>query len=176
MRSFHFCNDHRCHPGVTERHAIISSAMNIYLSSSWKNRDRVRALAIELRSRGHTVYDFTDKDCRPENAVEIPPEKFPAQFDPANELYGDYISRHPEWKAAVMSNKKAIEDCDVVILMLPCGNDAHADAYYGLGLGKHLVVCGQPKAGDRTPTHLWADAIVPEDKDVLHVILHRRSG
>lgn len=47
----------------------------IYLSSSWKNRDRVRSLAIALRAAGHDVYDFTNPACR--NVPEIPPERFP---------------------------------------------------------------------------------------------------
>lgn len=33
--------------------------MNIYLSSSWKNRERVRGLAQELRIAGYDAYDFT---------------------------------------------------------------------------------------------------------------------
>lgn len=48
--------------------------MNIYLSSSWKNRDKVREIAIDLRKHGYEVYDFTDPNCR--KTEEIPPEKF----------------------------------------------------------------------------------------------------
>lgn len=37
----------------------------IYLSSSWKNRERVRALACALREElGFGVYDFTDPASR----------------------------------------------------------------------------------------------------------------
>ena len=115
--------------------------MNIYLSSSWKNRDRVRSLAIKLRAAGHTVYDFTDPSCR--NTPEIPPERFPDQYDPAQHIYADYLSSVPEWRQAVECNRKALQNCDLVILMLPCGNDAHADAYYALGRGAPMIVCGQ---------------------------------
>ncbi len=58
--------------------------MNIYLSSSWKNRVRVRALAIALRSEGHEVYDFTDPNSR--KMPEIPPEKYPDLFDPVKHV------------------------------------------------------------------------------------------
>ena len=51
--------------------------MKIYISSSWKNRERVRNYAMLLRKREHEVYDFTDKNCR--ETQEIPPEKFPEQ-------------------------------------------------------------------------------------------------
>lgn len=128
----------------------------------------MRALAIKLRQNGYEVYDFTDPACR--NTPEIPPERFPDQFDPEKHVYADYISSQPEWKDAVMCNKVALEKCYLVVLMLPCGNDSHADAYYALGNGSRLIVCGSPNAGDRTPTHLWADTIVNTDEDVLSAI------
>jgi hypothetical protein len=140
--------------------------MNIYLSSSWKNRERVRVLAEQLREAGHQVYDFTDSRCR-DGIPEIPPEAFPEQFDPTKHLYRNYIQGFPHWRAAVERNRQALRECDAVVLMLPCGMDAHADAYYGLGLGKRLLVVGQPRPGERTPTHLWADGIADRDEDVL---------
>lgn len=136
----------------------------VYLSASWKERERVRAAAIRLRDYGFDVYDFTDPSCR--NAPEIPPERFPEQFDPARHVYREYITAVPEWRVAVDCNRRAIERCDIVALLLPCGNDAHADAFYGLGLGKRLVVVGQPRAGDRTPTHMWAHRIIDSDNDL----------
>lgn len=131
--------------------------MNVYISSSWKQRERVRSLAIMLRSAGHTVYDFTDPACR--NTPEIPPEAFPAQFDPSQHVYAQYITAQPEWRAAVECNRAALDRCDMVVLLLPCGNDAHADWAYAVGRGKRSVVVGHPNAGDRTPTHMWADAM-----------------
>lgn len=62
-------------------------------------------------------------------------------------------------------------------MILPCGNDAHADAYYGLGKGKLLVVVGQPRKDERSTTHLWAhkildtfDQIIPFLDDVEVVL------
>lgn len=132
--------------------------MNVYISSSWKNREAVRGLAVDLRNRGHIVYDFTDPSCR--QMPEIPPERFPEQFDPEKHLYSEYIESVREWRDAVNCNRRALDQCDMVILLLPCGTDAHADWAYGVGLGKRSIVVGQPKAGDRTPTHLWSDAII----------------
>lgn len=149
--------------------------MNIYISSSWKNRDRVRAMAVTLRTvYDAIVYDFTDPACR--GVPEIPPEMFPEQFDPEKGTYQEYLRSFPHWAEAVKGNRKAIEACDMVLLMLPCGNDAHADAYYGLGLGKTLIIVGQPKAGDRTPTHLWAEAMLDEDNDVFALISECMRG
>jgi hypothetical protein len=137
--------------------------MNIYISSSWKNRDRVRNMAVRLREFGHTVYDFTDPKCR--NTPEIPPEKYPEEFDPDEHIYREYINK-PEWKAAVMCNKEAIEIADLIILLLPCGIDSHADWALGVGMGKKSIVVGHPKKGERSPVHLWADLFVDNDDDV----------
>lgn len=80
--------------------------MNIYISSSWKNRERVRALAIALRGQGHEVYDCTDPACR--KAPEIPPEAFPEQFDPDKHVYGDYLQTVLHWRQAVYGNLEAL--------------------------------------------------------------------
>jgi hypothetical protein len=138
--------------------------VNIYISSSWKQRDRVRALAIRLREAGHEVYDFTDPACR--KTPEIPPERYPEQFDPAVHTYASYIQSVPEWRQAVMCNKEALTMTDLVVLLLPCGSDAHADWALAVGMGKHSVICGQPVKGDRTPSHMWANHMV-RDEDAL---------
>jgi hypothetical protein len=131
--------------------------MKVYISSSWKNRSEVRALADALRLHEHEVYDFTDPACR--QTPEIPPEQFPEQFDPLQHHYPEYLNR-PEWRQAVEENRKALAWCDVVVLLLPCGIDATADWALAVGMGKRSVVVGYPKAGERSPVHLWADVMV----------------
>jgi hypothetical protein len=130
--------------------------MKIYISSSWKNRDTVRHVATVLRSKGHEVYDFTDPICR--RTPEIPPEKYPEQFDPSRHIYKAYIDK-PEWRAAVEGNREAILWADLIVLILPCGIDSHADWAFGVGAGKRSVIIGHPKAGERSPVHLWAEAM-----------------
>lgn len=146
----------------------INIIINVYISSSWKNRENVRQLAKQLEEVGYEVYDFTNPKCR--KSPEIPPEAFPEQFDPEKHIYREYISSVPAWREAVEGNREALDNCDAVVLLLPCGLDAHADAFYALGKGKHLIVCGQPKAGERTPTHLWADRLVDDFASVLSAL------
>lgn len=139
--------------------------MNIYISSSWKNHERVRALAVGLRQRGHEVYDFTDPaSCK---APEIPPEMFPDQFDPARHDYSQYLSTVPHWRQAVYGNLEALRCSDLCILLLLCGADSHADWGVAVGAGKRSVVVGHPKAGERTPSHLWAEAIFQSEAAML---------
>jgi hypothetical protein len=131
--------------------------MNIYISSSWKNRIQVREMAVKLREMGHEVYDFTDPNCR--KTPEIPPEKFPEEFDPEKHIYSKYIVRR-EWQDAIIENRHAIHRADFIILLLPCGNDSHADWAYGVGMGIANVVVGQPRKGERSPVHMWSDKIL----------------
>jgi len=138
--------------------------MKIYISSSWKNRIQVRKLAIELRETGHEVYDFTDPNCR--KTPEIPPEKFPEEFDPEKHVYSKYIRKN-EWLDAVTENRKAINRSNFIILLLPCGNDSHADWAYGVGRGIPNIVVGQPRKGDRSPVHMWADEILDSVDDII---------
>jgi hypothetical protein len=141
--------------------------MNIYISSSWKNRERVREIADALTEKGHSVYDFTNPACR--KTPVIPPEKYPEEFDPETHIYRDYIQK-AEWRTAVLENKAAIENAGMIILLLPCGNDSHADWAYGLGLGKKSVVAGSPRKGERSPVHMWADAIVDNEQQLYEFI------
>lgn len=138
--------------------------MKVYISASWKQRERVRALAVCLREVGHEVYDFTDPACR--KSEEIPPERFPHAFDPAAGTYREYITSNPHWREAVTGNRAALQWCDVVILLLPAGADAHSDWALGVGLGKLSCIVGHPPAGERTPSHLWADALLDADSAV----------
>jgi len=135
----------------------------IYVSSSWKNRTRVRAVVEDLRKRGYGVYDFTDGKRRQHE--EIPPEKFPEQFDPTKHKYREYLNRK-EWRDAVVENRQALDTTVVVVLLLPCGIDAHADWAYALGKGACSVVAGHPNGGERSPVHLWADVLIEEDAEI----------
>ncbi len=147
--------------------------MKIYISASWKQVHRVRQLAELLRLSGHRVYDFTDQKARA--SKPIPPEIFPEKFDPSLQSYRDYLNR-PEWKNAVYENRAAIEWADLIILLLPCGIDATADWAYGVGIGKKSIIIGHPENGDRSPVHLWADAILGSDDDVLSFLEKHRAG
>ena len=71
-----------------------------------------------------------------------------------------------------MNNREAIDWCDLVILLLPCGNDGHADWAYGVGRGKSSVVVGMPRAGEQSYTQMWADKIL-DNPDEVHAYLKK---
>ena len=136
------------------------------MSSSWKQRDRVRTMAHAIRDKfGLRVYDFTDPVCR--KVPEIPPEAFPEQFDSSKMSYAEYITGNKSWYDTVYQNREAIARSRAVILLLPCGNDAHADWAYAVGRGLVTAVVGNPNDGERTPSHLWSETFCRKDESVL---------
>lgn len=136
----------------------------VFIASSWKNREHVRSLANLCRKNGFDVYDFTDPSCRV--CEEIPPEKCTETFDPDVHKYSDFINQ-PKFLAAVYENRQMLKVCSVVILILPCGIDATADWAYALGQGATSVIIGNPKKGEFSPTHAWANAIVETDEEAI---------
>jgi len=134
-------------------------------------------MAIRLRKDGHHVYDFTDPNTR--KVSETPPEAQQEPFDPKiHKSYAAYMKNDKAklMYASVMNNQEALRWCDLVILLLPCGNDAHADWAFGVGLGKQSIVVGQPRAGEQTYTQLWADKILDNPDDVYDFIEKAYSG
>jgi hypothetical protein len=138
--------------------------MKIYISTSWKNRALVRALAKDLRLCGHEVFDFTDSDNR--KVYAPPPEMFPEQFDPSVHVYKEYLDRK-QWRDAVNENRHAIASADLIILILPCGIDATADWAAGVGMGKRSIIAGHPNKGESSEVHLWADEILDSVDDII---------
>lgn len=123
----------------------------IYISSSWKNRTRVREIATLLRANGLEVYDFTDPKCR--KMPEIPPEAFPEYPNGAKPSTRTEKHCHADWGVAIGAGKPSIwvirkqvrehhricqfdplkhqyrsyldaVACDVCVLLLPCGTDS----------------------------------------------------
>ena len=139
----------------------------IFVASSWKNRDHVRSFANLCREHGFEVYDFTDPTCRA--CEEIPPEKCPESFDPAIHNYYDFVNQ-PRYLAAVFENRSVLSVCSAVVLILPCGIDATADWAYAVGRGALSVIIGNPKKGDFSPTHAWANRIVASDEEAINFL------
>ena len=147
------------------------NSYSIFIASSWKQRERVRALADALREMVLSVYDFTDPRCR--KTPEIPMEKYPEQFDPAKHNYWEYIGR-PEWQAAIDENFENIDRCTMLVLLLPCGIDATADWAYAVAKGKRTYIVGNPRAGERSPVHRKANGWFADERQFMAFLQRKR--
>ena len=106
--------------------------LKIYVASSWRNTLYPSVLAA-LRAAGHEVYDFRAGGRTPANI-----------FDPERTSWSltDYAAALASAAAAQQfaADKTALDACDVVVLLLPCGCDAHIEAGYARGRGTPVIV------------------------------------
>ena len=89
------------------------------------------------------------------------------EFDPSKHNYMEFLHSMPRLINAVRENHRTIREAESMIMLLPCGNDAHADWAYAHGLGKFSIIIGHPKPGEHSGTHVWADRWYPNEDAFL---------
>lgn len=108
----------------------------IYVASSWRNEFYPEVVEA-LRRAGHEVYDFRNPpsgdegfkwSCVAENYMEWSPQEYRKQLE------------HPKAVRQFDNDIKAMEACDVCVLVLPCGRSAHTEAGWFAGRGRTVVV------------------------------------
>lgn len=122
--------------------------MNIYLASSWKNKEAVLEMASLLRDEGHTVDAF----CEDDRAVSFNWSDLFAVMDTDGFDITEYdaidMMNHWMLQDAFMYDKQQLDWCDAVIMMLPCGRSSHMEAGYAVGRGKKLYIVGGFEKGE----------------------------
>lgn len=107
--------------------------MKIYVASSWRNKQYERVVEF-LRDLGHQVYDFK----QPHSAFS----------------WADIDYLHTRWKAkefrdalksplaemGFKADMEALEQCDVCVLLLPCGSSAHLELGFARGAKKKTII------------------------------------
>ena len=109
--------------------------MKIYVASSWRNRHQPSIVKL-LRSWGHDVYDFRN-----------PPDGSASDWE---ELVKDWESWsideymealvHPLAEDGYDSDFRAMQDCDALVMVMPCGRSAHLEAGWAVGKGKPVAI------------------------------------
>jgi hypothetical protein len=142
--------------------------MKIFIASSWKNKDKVFEVASLLEDGGHIVYNFADFSKR--KAAPLEDEVIHnLDFNFGSFSASDYerFICKPQFTEIINENKRAIRDCDLMILLIPAGLDAHIDWAYAVGLGKPSLICGVPQTGARCLNHNFATGIVEDIQDII---------
>jgi len=116
--------------------------MKYFISSKWRNRDKVLELTKKLRNKGQFIYCFfeSDTNIRPsEGDPELEMQEFEAiaNWQKDKRIYAIF-------KDAV--NK--IKDSDILVLLLPAGSSAHIEAGIAYGLGKKCILVGEKKEAE----------------------------
>lgn len=107
----------------------------VYVASSWRNEYYPNVVA-KLKEAGHTVYDFRNppsgdqgfKWCSvSENYMEWTPQQYRDQLN------------HPNAVRQFNNDIMAMEDCDICVLVLPCGRSAHTEVGWFAGKGRTTI-------------------------------------
>jgi hypothetical protein len=116
--------------------------MNIYVASSWRN-DRQSAVVKMLRDAGHTVYDFRQP-------TEDDSGFHWSDIDPMWQEWSmeQFRQALPTALQAYHRDRKALDEADAVILIMPCGRSAHLELGYAVGRGTPSAILlsdGEPE-------------------------------
>ena len=128
----------------------------IYVASSRRNNTQPLVVK-KLRESGYEVYDF--KNPEPSNhgfhwsEIDInwknwTPEKFKEAL------------KHPIAVDGFNRDMQSLFDCDVCVMVMPCGRSAHLEAGFALGAGKHLIIMltdGEPELMYNMTPHICVD-------------------
>ena len=106
--------------------------MKIYVASSWRNIFQPGAVNV-LRTHGHEVYDFRHPT----------PDDNGFHWSEVSHNWEEWTTQewrggltHPRAEAGFRSDFEAMEWCDTMILIMPCGRSAHLEMGWAVGAGK----------------------------------------
>ncbi len=107
--------------------------MRIYVASSWKNQ-RQPEIVRSLRGEGHQVYDFRQPRSG-ENGFHW--SNIDAGWQEwTTETYRDALLTSKVAAYGYQSDMRAMEWCDALLLVMPCGRSAHLEMGWACGRGK----------------------------------------
>ena len=107
----------------------------IYVASSWRN-EYYPEVVQKLRDSGFDVYDFRNPPSGDEGFHWCNVSDKWLDWTP--EEYRDNLM-HPLAERQFGNDIKAMESCDICVLVLPCGRSAHTEAGWFVGKGKKVI-------------------------------------
>lgn len=106
--------------------------------SAFRNKDQVLHLFNQLRNKGFSCYNFTDKPADPNNP-EAHPEEQMKVFEAVENFLDDKY-----YKEIFAQDLEGLKNAKNVILLLPSGISAHIEIGIAYGLGKKCILIGKP--------------------------------
>lgn len=138
--------------------------MKIYIASSWQNKDIVLDLAELLKLLGHKVDCFCDEASG----------RYVFHFSEVGDIEKinaiSFLEDH-RTKKAFLEDKKWLDWCECLIMVLPCGNSAHLEAGYVVGQGKKLIIFGEFPMGQFDVMYGFADKLVKTIEELKKTLL-----
>lgn len=137
----------------------------IYVASSWRNLHQPLVVQA-LRELGHDVYDFR----HPPGGTGFSWKDVDGGWQSwSTEQYREAL-RHPVARAGFASDMKALRECDVCVLVMPCGRSANWELGFAMGEGKQgFVVQLEPAEPELMYSEATILASVAELRDYFEI-------
>lgn len=110
--------------------------------SKFRNKDNCDLLAKKLEEKGKSCYNFCRKPADPDNPDASPEEQM-KKFEETKDFF-----ENEYFKEIFKADLEGLKNADTVIMLLPAGDSVHIEAGIAYGLGKRLVLIGEPKKPD----------------------------
>lgn len=143
--------------------------MKIYIASSWNNTGLAKGTGRVLRAKGHDVDIFCDESSgryvfywfdllAPDQSIK--------------DLNALSFLRNGKSQKAFREDKKWLDWCECVVMVLPCGNSAHLEAGYAKGQGKKLIIYAPAgfQAGEFDVMYGFADLITDKFDHIIEAL------
>jgi len=110
--------------------------------AKFRNKEQCEYLVKELEKRGKTCYNFCAKPADPHNPDGHPKDQMKA-FESVKNFFEDAYFRE-----VFEADLSGLKNANTVIVLLPAGNSVHIEAGIAYGLGKKLILIGEPEKPD----------------------------
>jgi nucleoside 2-deoxyribosyltransferase len=107
--------------------------------SRFRNKSQCEALIEKIQKKGKTCYNFCAIPADPNNASAHPEEQMKA-FESVKDFFNNEYFQY-----TFKEDLKGLKNADKVILFLPAGTSAHIEIGIAFGLGKPLILIGEPE-------------------------------
>jgi len=107
--------------------------------SKFRNKDKCDLLVKRLKEKGKTCYNFCNIPADPNNPDGHPEEQMKV-FESVKDFFND-----GHFRKTFKRDLEGLKNAEKVIMLLPAGNSVHIEAGIAYGLGKPLILVGEPE-------------------------------
>ena len=143
--------------------------MKVFVSSSLRNEQQAQVVEM-LRFAGHEVYDFRNPSQSPD---VFSWNEFESKATVGTAEAFRQLLEHPRVEEAFKLDMEALRECDVCLMVQPCGRSAALELGWAAGAGKPTVVLladGEPELMLKMATHFCLNL-----EEVLEILRTMRS-
>lgn len=107
-----------------------------------RNSENISRLVKGIEDTGFTCYNFLSKDTVPEFAHLSRQEQMEI-LESHSDFWNDPLHKHHYG-----TDMDGLKNADIVVMLLPAGLAAHMEAGVAYGLGKKLILIGEPEKAE----------------------------